>query len=318
MTNKEIANVFNDLAKIMELHDENSYRIRSYSNAYIQLRKVESPLTEMSDEEISKIKGVGNAISSKIRELQETGTLAAIEKYKEMTPEGIQEMLKIKGFGPKKVKVIWKDLGAESIGELLYACNENRLIELNGFGAKTQADLKKKLEYFQQSRGKFHYAKLEREALILLDILQKKLPEAKISFVGALRRANPILEQIELLIASDKSVDAGIKALKIEIESQTDTTIKGRTENNTPVCIYTCELASFGSKLFRYTGEKDFMDAFLKKAKAKDFKSIATEEAVFEKAKIPFIYPERREGAGGLKHVDETLITDKDIKYQQK
>ena len=103
MTNKEIAQKFNDLAKIMELHDENPFKIRSYANAYLQLRKVSTPLSEMSDAEISGIKGVGNAISGKIRELEKTGELETYKKYSDMTPPGVREMLSIKGFGPKKV-----------------------------------------------------------------------------------------------------------------------------------------------------------------------------------------------------------------------
>ncbi|MEO1412198.1 MAG: helix-hairpin-helix domain-containing protein, partial [Bacteroidota bacterium] len=145
MTNKEIARNFNELARIMELHDENPFKIRSYANAYLQLRKVGTPLVDMSDAEISGIKGVGKAIAGKIRELERTGTLAALEKYREMTPQGVQDMLRIKGFGPKKIKSLWKGLEVETIGELLYACNENRLVELKGFGAKTQEDLRKKL-----------------------------------------------------------------------------------------------------------------------------------------------------------------------------
>jgi DNA polymerase (family 10) len=85
MTNKEIAQRFSDLAKIMELHDENPFKIRSYNNAYLQLRKVSTPLLEMSDAEIGGIKGVGNAISGKIRELEETGELETYKKYSDIT-----------------------------------------------------------------------------------------------------------------------------------------------------------------------------------------------------------------------------------------
>ena len=148
MTNKEIANKFQELAHLMELHGENKFKIRSYSNAYLSLRKVTDSLEAMSDEEIGAIKGVGKSISAKIRELVDKGEMENTKKYQAITPQGIQDMLKIKGFGPKKINVIWKELGAESVGELLYACNENRLIELKGFGLKTQKDLKEKLEYF--------------------------------------------------------------------------------------------------------------------------------------------------------------------------
>ena len=136
MTNKEIANVFNELGKIMELHGENPFKIRSYQNAYLNLRKLQSPLSEMPEAEIGAMKGIGKAISAKIQELLTTGELETLNKYLEKTPEGIRDMLKIKGFGPKKIKVLWDQLKVESVGELLYACNENRLVELKGFGEK--------------------------------------------------------------------------------------------------------------------------------------------------------------------------------------
>ena len=141
MTNKEIANKFQELANLMELHGENKFKIRSYSSAYITLRKQSDSLSEMSEEEINGIKGVGKAISGKIRELLDNGKMETMKKYQDITPQGIQDMLKIKGFGPKKISVIWKELEVETVGELLYACNENRLVELNGFGQKSQADL---------------------------------------------------------------------------------------------------------------------------------------------------------------------------------
>ena len=151
MTNKEIANAFQDLAKIMELHKENKFKIRSYSSAYITLRKLGTPLTEMSDADINGLKGIGKAISGKIRELLDNGEMATYQKYADKTPPGVMEMLKIKGFGPKKVEVIWREMEIETIGELLYACVENRLIEAKGFGQKTQEDLRKKLEYYLKS-----------------------------------------------------------------------------------------------------------------------------------------------------------------------
>jgi DNA polymerase (family 10) len=102
MTNKEIARSFQQLGNIMELHGENPYKIRSYQNAYLQLRKLDQPLSAMTDEEIGAIKGVGKAIAAKIRELLDTGTMQTLERYRAQTPKGIEEMLGIKGFGPKK------------------------------------------------------------------------------------------------------------------------------------------------------------------------------------------------------------------------
>ena len=309
MTNKEIARKFNDLAKIMELHGENPYKIRSYANAYLSLRKLGDPLEEMSEAEIEGIKGIGKSLASKIRELVETGNLEAYQKYAEKTPPGIQEMLSIKGFGPKKVKVVWKELGAESIGELLYACTENRLIELNGFGHKTQEDLKQKLEYFLQ----FHYASLEAEAQQLEEQLKKQFPSAEIALTGEMRRRLPEVSIIEFLMASEGEV---LKNLGVIIENAKleGNALTGRTANNIPVKIYHCQPAEFGSKLFRYTGNREFIDAFLKKAGELEFRNIPTEERVFEKANIPYLPAELRDRTDLIGKAPMDLITEKDIK----
>ncbi len=99
MTNKEIARAFSTLADLMELHEEDDFRIRSYRNAYLALRKTEVPLATLSEMELKNIKGVGNAIASKITELLKTGKMSAMEKYREKTPEGVVDMLEVNGFG---------------------------------------------------------------------------------------------------------------------------------------------------------------------------------------------------------------------------
>lgn len=294
MTNKEIARTFQFLGNIMELHDENKFKIRSYQNAYISLRKLDQPLAEMSDEEIGKIKGVGKAIVGKIRELLDGGQMATLERYKAETPAGIQEMLGIKGFGPKKIKAVWKELGVQSVGELLYAVNENRLIELNGFGPKTQEDLKHKLEYFQRSQGKSHYARLEGPAQSLLDQLQAQYPDAPMNLVGAIRRKANEVEAIELLIGKADLTAEQLGAVLEEIQA-VENGFKGATQEGHSARIYSCAPAEFGSKLFRYSASSAFLNAFVESSPGLDFSGLATEDAVFSKASLPFVEPELRE-----------------------
>lgn len=319
MTNKEIANQFSNLAKIMELHGENPYRFKSYSNVYIQLRKLQTPLTEMSEKEIEAVKGVGKGALSKIQEIISTGKLSALEEYKAKTPEGIREMLNIKGFGPKKILALWKELEVETIGELLYACNENRLVELKGFGAKTQEDLRKKLEYHLQSRGKSHYAAIEPKAEEYLKWLTKKLKPKAIEFVGEMGRYCPIVNQVEVLVATDKNIDDLFDELTYILSEKTGEGTYHGVFKETKVTLHTCDLESFGSKKFRYTSSADFIKGFLAKAKSKDFTGLADENDVFAKAKIPFIAPELRETAAivdqALKNeLPEKLIVADDIK----
>ena len=304
MTNKEIARVFADLASIMELHDENPFKIRSYQNTYITLRKLDKPLSDMSRAEMDDIKGVGKATGDKIEELLKTGHLATFQKYADVTPAGVIDMLHIKGFGPKKIQAVWKDLGIESVGELLYACNENRLIELKGFGIKTQEEIRKAAEYFLKSKNKRFWAvaDVDTEGVVKwlnLRIVQSGITDFKIERVGELRRLLPIVEKIELLVAGIDNMESLFDAENLIWVDKKENTYLCKTENNVPVLIYSCALSEWGSKLFKYTGSRPFLEAFVKHTEGgggqANFKHLPTEKEVFEKAHLPFIEPELRE-----------------------
>lgn len=318
MSNKEIANNFQFLGAIMELHGDNPFKIKSYNSAYITLRKLQTPLVEIPEEELSDIKGVGKSTSGKITELLTTGKMEALEKLKAKTPPGVQEMLQIKGFGPKKIRTIWKEMGTESVGELLYACNENRLVELKGFGKKTQDDLIAKLKYFLKSRNSFHYAALESDAEHILKYLENLLPGTEISLTGAMRRRANIVESIEILVGTvnDEMIAFDEKILtKVKEE---ENVFYAKSAGEYPVIIYLCQPNQFGSKLFVRTAAKDFMDAFVAENKGVDFKGLATEEAVFEKANLPYIEPEMREQEWAIQLAKDNklpvLLEEKDIK----
>ncbi len=306
MTNKEIARVFSDLASIMELHNENPFKIRSYENAYITLRKLDKPLAEMPRTEIDTIKGVGKAIGDKIEELLKTGQLETFEKYAEKTPAGVVDMLHIKGFGPKKIQAVWQDMGIESVGELLYACNENRLIELKGFGKKTQEEIRKAAEYFLKSKNKRFWAVADADTEGVIKFLQSGvaglgISDSKIERVGELRRLNPIVEKLELLVAGVENIEQLFDNQQLILVDKKENTYLCKTENNVPVLIYTCALNEWGSKLFKYSGSRPFLEAFVKYteggANQLDFKNLKTETEIFQKANLPFIEPELREDA---------------------
>src|SRR6218665_2231757 len=132
MENKPISRTLRLLSQLMELHDVNQFKIRSIANAAFKVDKLPFQVAGKSFEELEKVDGIGKSIAAKIIELQDTGTLAELQEILAVTPEGVVEMMGIKGIGPKKVAIIWKDLGIENTGELYYACNENRLIEAKG------------------------------------------------------------------------------------------------------------------------------------------------------------------------------------------
>src|ERR1043166_8916097 len=142
MDNAAIADNFSLLAKLMDIHGENSFKTKTYAIAAFNIEKMPEQLKAISRDNIFSIKGIGESIGKKIIEMLDTGKLQALEEIIQKTPPGIIEMLNIKGLGPKKINTVWKEMEIESIGELLYACDENRLTLFKGFGGKTQQNVR--------------------------------------------------------------------------------------------------------------------------------------------------------------------------------
>lgn len=203
MTNKEIAGIFKLTGALLELHGEDSFKTKSYTNAYMSLRKWGESLFSMDRAAIEKIPGVGKAISEKIINLTQTGTFPLLEELREKTPAGVIEMLKVNGLGPKKIEIIWRQMGIEDPGSLLYACNENRMVDYKGFGLKSQKTIAEKLHYYFASKGKM----LLPDAALYMDSLVEQLnllnPRKYFTIAGELLVKNPVVNRLELVYVSE-------------------------------------------------------------------------------------------------------------------
>ncbi|MCC7464653.1 MAG: DNA polymerase/3'-5' exonuclease PolX [Saprospiraceae bacterium] len=315
MTNKQIALAFDELANLMELHEEDPFRIRSYSSAYLTLRKLDASLADLTDAELKAIKGVGPAIAAKIRELLSTGQMETLEKFREKTPAGVREMLEIGGFGPKKVRQVWQEMGIENPGELWYACNENRLIEYKGFGLKTQEDVKNKLDYFFRSRGKLHLDAAIAEAEALCQFLHASFPAANAEPVGEIRRRCQVVEKLEVLTTAEVQTLRQEAGTEYQLETRENGQLFLRKGEGPTILVHVCTPEEWGSKLFRFTGSPVFLEACVKAHPGLDFKNLAQETTVFEKAQAAFVAPELRETVDYLSNgTPATLIKDQDIK----
>jgi DNA polymerase (family 10) len=276
MTTEEIAHALKLTAQLMELHNENPFKIKSIANGAYKLDKTDITLEGKSLTELEQIEGIGKGIAAKINELLVTGDLKELTDMVKKTPVGVIDMLGIKGIGPKKVGQLWRDLEIESIGELLYACNENRLITLKGFGAKTQAEVKKQIEFHESNRGKFHYAAVEKFAVDLVDFLKDKYKTKLVSLTGAMRRKSEIIEVIEILIASKNaiSIDEFENRQKIKIE------------------IITCSEAEFNTRLFETTATPEHLAQTGYVAST----NFSSEADIYKSLHLQYIEPELREG----------------------
>ncbi len=319
MTNKEIAKAFNELAGLMELHEQNSFKIKSYQNAYRFLRKVSDPLSEMDEKQIGAIPGVGKAIVGKIIELTQNGSMATLEKWRAETPEGIRKMLSVKGFGPKKIKVVWKELQIETIGELLHACTENRLVAVKGFGQKTQKNLEEQLEYHLQSSNKFHLATLLPKAEEYLAMFHQFFPKQQTSLSGKIRREYPIVEQIDL-ITTASNIDEFLEKESWESTEESTNSWNLKAEKGFNVVVHKANNSNFGSILFQTSHEEDFKALFGEADNGKQ----KEESAIFQAAGFPTIIPALRElegnpemdsvGKRALEGWNPDLVTLEDIK----
>lgn len=315
MTNKQIARAFDELANLMELHEEDPFRIRSYASAYLTLRKIDASLADLSEAELKSIKGVGPAIAAKIRELLESGHMATLEKYRDQTPVGVRELLEIGGFGPKKVRQVWQEMGIENPGELWYACNENRLVEYKGFGLKTQEDLKNKLDYFFRSRGKLLLDSALSEAEAVCELLRAKFPALSAEPVGEVRRRCPVVTSVEVLCAGADDFSGLADDTDFVLEKRADGKLTLRRGEGALVLLHQCQPDEWGSKLFKHTGSTAFLEGFVQENPGIDFKQLADEKTVFEKVNWPFVVPELRETSGkNMLPTNSELIQDESIK----
>ena len=280
MQNKELAKAFKLTAQLLELHNENPFKVKSYNNAALKIDKLDLHFAALSIGEIENIEGIGKSIAAAITEFLNTGTSQDLNKLTARTPSGVIEMLAIKGIGPKKIQVIWKELQIESIGELLYACNENRLTDLKGFGLKTQEMVKKAIEFKLSNSGKFHYALAEQTAYRLIEFVKSRLNTPLISLTGEIRRKCEIIEKIDLLIGSSEQPNL----------SGFD------NPANIPVNIINSSPELFYWKLFETTGNKEHLHKFESITKLNTSFNYSSEEEIYTSKNLQFIVPELREG----------------------
>jgi len=310
MTNRELARTFNKLGKIMELHGENPFKIRSYSSAYNTIRRYGEPLIELERDRIIEIKGIGKNIADKIEELRETGALSTLQKYIDVTPQGIVQMLDIKGLGAKKILQVWKELGIESPGELLYACEENRLVELKGFGEKTQQSLKEQLIYFLDGQGKYLYGHVEDEGIELLELLRITFPEDHSDAINTFGRKMPIVDGIEIL--TEVPIDE-INEFLLELDEIEER--EGAFYYKGTLVLISSPFSDYNTDRWNSLASEEFLQEWNKTYPSAD---VATdEEKLFKSVSLSFIPAESRESGTIIKLAkteEFQLLESNDIK----
>ena len=321
MDNKKIAEIFSEIAKILELKGENPYRVRAYQKASRILESLAEDVKILAEKnQLESIPGVGKDLAKKIEEIIKTGSLSQYEKLKKEVPPGLLKMMEIPGLGPKTVKLIYEKLGIDSLEKLEEAVKKGRLRRLEGIREKTEENILRGIEMFKKGRErKPLYIALEVANKFLNEL--KKLKEVKkIEIAGSLRRRKETVKDIDILVVSSNPSKVMKKFVNLEWVKEviacgdTKSSIISK-EADLQVDLRVVDKDSFGSALLYFTGSKEFNIKFRQIAQRRGWKineygvfaltkgkekKVAgrTEEEIFKLFKMPFVAPELREDRG--------------------
>lgn len=202
MTNKQISKTLEKIGRLLELKGENTFKTRAYANASRKIETLTEPAeTLVQEKRLSKVPGLGASMVKHITDMVEKGRSPYHEELAASVPAGLQEMLTISGLGVGKVRLIHEELQIETVGELEYACRENRLVSLDGFGLKTQERVLKGIDLLKRSRGLHLCNRAAAEAEKLVDMFQRHPDVWRVAIAGEVRRGMEVVRDIDLIVS---------------------------------------------------------------------------------------------------------------------
>ncbi|MDI6755534.1 MAG: helix-hairpin-helix domain-containing protein, partial [Thermodesulfobacteriota bacterium] len=327
MENKGIADVFTEIADILDIQGENPFRVRSYRNAARTIiEDLGQNLQSMvkAGKNLEEIPGIGKSIREKIEEIISTGRSHFLEELRKQVPAGATELLKLEGLGPKKVKILYEQLEVDSVDRLEKAALAGRLRNLGGMGLKTEEKILQAIEKYRAGIGRFKLSVGFIYAKAFLEYL-KKVPGVKqLEAAGSFRRRKETIGDLDILAICGKScqvMDHFTEYGEVaEVLARGETRSSVRLQCGLQVDVRVLEEESYGAALHYFTGSKAHNVAIRDRAKelglkiseygvfrAKDEKRLsgAQEEDIFKAVGLPFIPPELREDRGEIQAAEK-------------
>ena len=316
MDKETVVQILEEIGTLLELRNENVFKIRAYHNAARVLEGQHEDLHALIETgRLEELKGIGPAISEKIRELYKKGKSKYYEELKQSFPKGILDLLEIPGLGPKRVKILYDKLKIKSAAELEKACRENQLLNLEGFGKKSQENILQGIQQRKKSAGHFVISFAKKEARKIADYLKKQKGVEKVEIAGSIRRHKEIVRDIDILVTA-KEPGKIHEALQNYPEVE-KVIAKGETKSSVILKSgFNCDLRTVASKefpfaLYYFTGSKEHNVELRTAAKRAGYKineyglfkgsrfiPCKDEAEIFDKMGFHYIPPELRENQG--------------------
>ena len=330
ITARIAADFVEEYATLLELSGASSFRVRAYANAVRALETLTSPLDELlAAGTLTEVKGIGDSVAALVAEFAATGTAQAYEKLRAATPEGLLDMLRVPGLGPRKINAIRKALGIETLDALAQAGRAGQLAALKGFGPKTEATILKGVEFIRAHEGHCRVDSARQSAQSLLAALR---PHAqRLAIAGGLRRARETVQQLDLVLSTtDADAVAAAFAAHPDI-AEVLAPCAGRLHSGLHANLHVVPDEAFPVALHSYTGSEDHRAALRDRATGRglvlDERGLwrgaeriecADEAALFAALGLAYIPPELRENQGEVEAAAANalpeLVTAADIR----
>ncbi len=292
MERNEIAETLERHGFLLEMEGANPFQVRAYRNVARELRHMSDFDERLASGTLAELAGFGKVMVDKITRLAAGENPPAISELEAKYPPGFLGLTAVPGLGPKKLKVVWENLGVGSVGELEYACRENRLASLPGFGAKTQDNILRSLEFLRQGSGQVLISEADVQAAKIATKLARQPGIGRVELAGSLRRRCETIDRLVFLVEAESGDTVASAKANLGAES-------GGAATGLPVEINRTEPGRWGSALLVSTGPADFLAALAAHA-GRELASIdgGTEDEVFRRIALPPIAPELRDLSG--------------------
>ncbi|MDR3562290.1 MAG: DNA polymerase/3'-5' exonuclease PolX [Negativicutes bacterium] len=334
---KELAHIFADIAVLLEIKGENLFKVRAYEAAGHTVEQLPNELASfVAGGGLEETKGIGKAIGQKIAEYLATGKIAYYEELKATVPAVLFELIKIPGLGPKKALALYEKLGIHSIGELEYACHENRLAGLPGFGAKTQEKILEGIDYVKRFQGHHLLSDVWPLAEKIVEYLRRQPGVSAAEVAGSIRRRKETVKDIDIVVASDSpenipALVTGMPGVE-QVLGQGPTKISLTLSAGMNMDVRVVHSPEFAAALHHFTGSKEHHIRLRGLAKEKGLKineygieteagqrlPVGDEQAFYQALDLDYIAPELREGTDELTLAASRqlppLVGEKDIR----
>lgn len=335
--NIDIANIFDRLADLLELEGEIPFRVRAYRNAAATVENLPQNLEEMvkKGDDLTSLPAIGNDLAQKINDIVNHKEIDLLKRLEEKNPIDFEELNRIQGLGPRRIKKLYEILNVQNIDDLYHAAEEQKIRNLPGFSKKIEEHILEEIKKIKEKYNRMKISTAEQNALPIVEYLRENRSIQDIEIAGSYRRRKETIGDLDILVTCEDSISVMTHFVNYfdidEVLSKGDTRSSIILKSGIQVDLRVLPQKSYGAAMLYFTGSKAHNIVIRKLAKQKDWKvneyglfsnddflAGETEKGIYNKLGLPYIEPELRENRGEFEAAESgnlpELIKLSDIK----